>query len=227
MPAGASAARRVRSVVLAALGRAAAAYRALAWLPLWFMFLSSANSALDPPAGPRGGDADGGGGSSGGDGLERAAAIVPSVPAIAYVLIKLVYVLDCVVRCVALLRYGMRWQVVWAVPAPAPPTALADRPAGGDAGAAQGDQAGDTAAAAAAGAAPDAEEDNCPICQDAMADAVALVPCGHRFCRECATTWIEGHQSNCPVCRQPVAQDAHPPCMDGGNGAVSFWPMLM
>lgn len=231
LPAGASAAKRMRAVAFAALGRLAAAHRALAWLPLWFAFLSSTSSVADPQNGAGGG---GGGDDGSNEGWSQAAAAIPSVPAIAYVVVKVVFVLDCLVRCVALVRYGIRWRVVWAVPSPArrlepSPQQQVDE-ANGAAGRHShrpGAEAGlAVQGAVAAGEAAD-EEDDCPICQDTMADAVALVPCGHRFCRSCATTWVEGHQSTCPVCRQAVAQDAHPPCMDGGDGAVSLWPMLM
>jgi hypothetical protein len=42
----------------------------------------------------------------------------------------------------------------------------------------------------------------CPICQDAFADPVAL-PCGHAFCEDCAREWL-GRERTCPLCRAEV-----------------------
>jgi len=67
----------------------------------------------------------------------------------------------------------------------------------------------------------------CPICHGRMTLPVALVPCGHRFCRQCATRWVENHQPNCPVCREAVSRSARPPDMSLANAGVSLWFMAM
>ena len=40
----------------------------------------------------------------------------------------------------------------------------------------------------------------CPICQGEMTSPGTLNPCGHKFCEECLSTWLERTQM-CPLCR--------------------------
>ncbi|KDR76486.1 hypothetical protein GALMADRAFT_246858 [Galerina marginata CBS 339.88] len=62
------------------------------------------------------------------------------------------------------------------------------------------------------------EEEDCPICYDAMTDAV-VTGCAHIFCRECIIDFLhqplpdggdhgcKPDQRPCPVCRSPVSQE--------------------
>lgn len=43
----------------------------------------------------------------------------------------------------------------------------------------------------------------CPICQDLVAPAYAMVPCGHVYCGECLAGWLD-NKRDCPTCRQKV-----------------------
>ncbi|KAK0465284.1 uncharacterized protein EV420DRAFT_1513716 [Desarmillaria tabescens] len=40
----------------------------------------------------------------------------------------------------------------------------------------------------------------CPICQDFLVVAHVCVPCGHSFCGECLSQWVEVKR-DCPSCR--------------------------
>lgn len=40
----------------------------------------------------------------------------------------------------------------------------------------------------------------CPICRNMLSNSVAVVPCGHTFCEECVTAWLDMHEC-CPTCR--------------------------
>jgi hypothetical protein len=56
----------------------------------------------------------------------------------------------------------------------------------------------------------DAEEDMCPICQDAMeagSEARTLNACDHRFHIGCIDTWFQ-RNVHCPVCRHDVREPA-------------------
>lgn len=83
---------------------------------------------------------------------------------------------------------------------------------------------GATAAAAASGGAGAAGPSNdvsdklqqeimCPICQELLVVAHAMVPCGHWFCGECLAGWLGNGRKDCPSCRKkstaaPVRQHA-------------------
>lgn len=54
----------------------------------------------------------------------------------------------------------------------------------------------------------------CPICMDAIKDAVAL-PCAHTFCRVCINRCAE--DNGCPICRAPFA------AAGGGGAAAGDW----
>ncbi|CAK9088270.1 unnamed protein product [Durusdinium trenchii] len=41
---------------------------------------------------------------------------------------------------------------------------------------------------------------NCPICCGPLRHCVALVPCGHAFCKTCVQVWLQQSPS-CPTCR--------------------------
>ncbi|XP_060897656.1 nuclear factor 7, brain-like [Labrus mixtus] len=50
--------------------------------------------------------------------------------------------------------------------------------------------------------APIPEDLCCPVCQDVYRDPVIL-PCNHRFCRDCVQSWWAGkHKRECPVCKR-------------------------
>lgn len=44
----------------------------------------------------------------------------------------------------------------------------------------------------------------CPLCQEMMYDGIALVPCGHRVCRECWAEMRGRGAYRCPQCRAPI-----------------------
>lgn len=51
---------------------------------------------------------------------------------------------------------------------------------------------------------PENAETFCCICRSEMSEPVALVACGHCFCRPCISNWVnegEGATNRCPVCR--------------------------
>ncbi|KAF9465092.1 SNF2 family N-terminal domain-containing protein [Collybia nuda] len=64
------------------------------------------------------------------------------------------------------------------------------------------------------------EDEECPICFDALTDAV-ITPCTHTFCRDCLVgvlntpfntapdepTKFKGHERPCPSCRSPISQE--------------------
>ena len=47
----------------------------------------------------------------------------------------------------------------------------------------------------------------CPVCLEALIDAVKLQPCEHQFCAVCASTFLrmnaDTHCAPCPICRSP------------------------
>jgi hypothetical protein len=70
----------------------------------------------------------------------------------------------------------------------------------------------------------------CSICQEPVAsrDPVALVPCGHVYCRQCIAQWVTNHQPNCPICRTPVSAPSSAPAVKlGGDGGLTIFPILM
>eukprot|EP00435_Cladocopium_sp_Y103_P020712 s1596_g5.t1 len=44
---------------------------------------------------------------------------------------------------------------------------------------------------------------NCPICCGLFRQCVALIPCGHAFCKACVQAWLKQSPS-CPTCRSSV-----------------------
>lgn len=42
----------------------------------------------------------------------------------------------------------------------------------------------------------------CPVCLEEM-PLSTICPCGHSFCQDCISKWIQNNQ-NCPLCRAPV-----------------------
>jgi hypothetical protein len=50
----------------------------------------------------------------------------------------------------------------------------------------------------------------CPVCQETSGDGIALVPCGHRVCRDCWKKCCshEQHMDKCPQCRAPIEHGA-------------------
>lgn len=44
---------------------------------------------------------------------------------------------------------------------------------------------------------------NCPICCGLLRQCVALIPCGHAFCKACVQAWLKQSPS-CPTCRSSV-----------------------
>lgn len=47
------------------------------------------------------------------------------------------------------------------------------------------------------------ETSDCPICHGRLRSCVALVPCGHAFCKRCVQEWLK-RSSSCPSCRTDV-----------------------
>ena len=47
------------------------------------------------------------------------------------------------------------------------------------------------------------EAANCPICCGRLKHCVALIPCGHAFCKACVQAWLKQSPS-CPSCRSSV-----------------------
>ena len=44
----------------------------------------------------------------------------------------------------------------------------------------------------------------CAICLDDTPSKPATTKCGHQFCEDCITEWVEEHGGSCPVCRAEV-----------------------
>lgn len=50
----------------------------------------------------------------------------------------------------------------------------------------------------------DEENEECPVCATTFEKdcVVALLPCGHYFCKSCISKWVRRkHQYTCPICR--------------------------
>lgn len=62
----------------------------------------------------------------------------------------------------------------------------------------------------------------CPICQDPIRSGVSLAVCGHVFCEECISEWLERDRT-CPMCRRDVKPPGLTSC---GDGTVSLLPQL-
>eukprot|EP00438_Fugacium_kawagutii_P031632 Skav216556 [mRNA] locus=scaffold1776:397338:398743:- [translate_table: standard] len=56
---------------------------------------------------------------------------------------------------------------------------------------------------------------NCPICCQDLRQCVALIPCGHAFCKPCVQAWLKQSPS-CPTCRSSV-EDGQPAAQDKTN----------
>ncbi|KZW02035.1 RING/U-box [Exidia glandulosa HHB12029] len=57
-----------------------------------------------------------------------------------------------------------------------------------------------------------AEEAQCPVCFEHMAEPHSVVPCGHSVCADCLNTWLTtkkkaSKQLECPVCRSVLDPD--------------------
>ncbi|EOD25132.1 hypothetical protein EMIHUDRAFT_206253 [Emiliania huxleyi CCMP1516] len=50
---------------------------------------------------------------------------------------------------------------------------------------------------------------HCPICLEALSDAVLQMPCSHLFHLECLTQWL-GTRNSCPVCRHLLPTEDEP-----------------
>ncbi|KAK6340413.1 hypothetical protein TWF730_002171 [Orbilia blumenaviensis] len=59
---------------------------------------------------------------------------------------------------------------------------------------------------------------NCPVCQDSSEKMKIISPCGHCFCEECLTNYMnmfaqmvdgdDGNRMRCPICRGPLSQSS-------------------
>lgn len=57
------------------------------------------------------------------------------------------------------------------------------------------------------GASPKNNNNECPICQDVLADTdecLEHTECELSFCYDCLLTWLEGAHFSCPICRGPI-----------------------
>ena len=54
-----------------------------------------------------------------------------------------------------------------------------------------------------------ARRGHCPICLEALSDAVLQMPCSHLFHLECLTQWL-GTRNSCPVCRHLLPTEDEP-----------------
>ncbi|KAJ3231206.1 hypothetical protein HDU81_003940 [Chytriomyces hyalinus] len=74
----------------------------------------------------------------------------------------------------------------------------------------------------------DQHELRCMICTEGFSDAVALVGCGHVFCRSCVEAWFETQgqaRLTCPLDRNPVESRASllPPPLDLSAALARLW----
>jgi hypothetical protein len=58
---------------------------------------------------------------------------------------------------------------------------------------------------------------DCAVCLDSMTDPVVLLPCAHRFCRQCIRL-ARQRSSTCPVCRRAIGRVA--PAIPGVQGSI-------
>jgi hypothetical protein len=66
----------------------------------------------------------------------------------------------------------------------------------------------------------------CPVCTDALWDAVHLPPCLHTFCRHCINEVIRHCESNdvrCPICRETVPEASRWLSHEPGDAIISAW----
>ena len=73
---------------------------------------------------------------------------------------------------------------------------------------------------------------DCPICFEALETPLALSPCGHLFCEDCASEWLD-REHTCPLCRASVnfSGDAAETrdlfhSLNAATGATSAYPRL-
>ncbi|XP_065055546.1 E3 ubiquitin-protein ligase RNFT2-like [Rhopilema esculentum] len=59
---------------------------------------------------------------------------------------------------------------------------------------------------------------SCPICQEELANPVALRICKHIFCEDCIAVWFD-RERTCPMCRANVAED---PTWKDGSTSLSM-----
>ncbi|CAE8622729.1 unnamed protein product [Polarella glacialis] len=46
----------------------------------------------------------------------------------------------------------------------------------------------------------------CPVCHGPFTQCVALVPCGHAFCKRCVLPWLD-RAASCPTCRTRIPDE--------------------
>lgn len=56
----------------------------------------------------------------------------------------------------------------------------------------------------------DQGNNECPVCASEFEvnDAVALLPCGHYFCKDCMMKWMTYEKCTCPLCRHDLQASA-------------------
>ncbi len=63
----------------------------------------------------------------------------------------------------------------------------------------------------------DQSNNECPVCATEFEanKAVALLPCGHYFCKTCIQEWMSYEKCTCPMCRHDLKAAATSPRIDG------------
>jgi len=56
----------------------------------------------------------------------------------------------------------------------------------------------------------DESHNECPVCatEFEVNDTVALLPCGHYFCKDCMMQWMTYEKCTCPLCRHDLQASA-------------------
>lgn len=62
----------------------------------------------------------------------------------------------------------------------------------------------------------------CSVCQEPPRSPVKLA-CGHVFCEECISEWLERSRNDCPMCRAVVVQQR---VVSHSDGATPLLPVL-
>jgi len=67
---------------------------------------------------------------------------------------------------------------------------------------------------------------DCSICQGQLDGPISL-PCGHLFCEECVSEWLD-REPTCPLCRSQVTPGRFQlgGSASGGDGSTSLLPLL-